>query len=82
MFNSLSNILAKKAGRKLDGFHITGNPLLSQDQNGCLTFMRQPLVVLIFVSELSDESVQINILIIKCSCNVLIYDLSVVAVNA
>ena len=82
MFNSLSNILAKKAGRKLDGFHITGNPLLSRDQNGCLTFMRQPLVVLIFVSELSDESVQINILIIKCSCNVLIYDLSVVAVNA
>ena len=82
MFNSLSNILAKKAGRKLDGFHITGNPLLSQDQNGCLTYMRQPLVVLIFVSELSDESVQINILIIKCSCNVLIYDLSVVAVNA
>ena len=66
----------------MDGFHITGNPLLSQDQNGCLTFMRQPIVVLIFVSELSDESVQINILIIKCSCNVLIYDLSVVAVNA
>ena len=82
MFNSLSNILAKKAGRKLYGFHITGNPLLSQDQNGCLTYMRQPLVVLIFVSELSDESVQINILIIKCSCNVFIYDLSVVAVNA
>ncbi|MBR2821636.1 MAG: hypothetical protein IKD91_07160, partial [Clostridiales bacterium] len=40
--NFSSNILAKKAGRKLDGFHITGNPLLSQDQNGCLTFMRQP----------------------------------------
>ncbi len=35
----------KKAGRKLDGFHITGNPPLSQDQNGCLTFMRQPLSI-------------------------------------
>ena len=35
----------KKLERKLDGFHITGNPLLSQDQNGCLTFMRQPLSI-------------------------------------
>ena len=34
---------SKISKRKLNGFHITGNPLLSQDQNGCLTYMRQPI---------------------------------------
>ena len=47
--NFSSNILAKIAGRKLNGFHITGNPPPSQDK------MRKPLLAGLFGSGLVNR---------------------------